>query len=144
VLEWVGHKRHNCPAHRRYFQAGGRALAPLVGPPPRRRKRDTLTEDEVFPADPGAGALVQLLRTEQRGVLIAAIASALDPLDQDVLYHRYIHEHSQDLIAADLGLADVDAVRVILQRDKRRLREEIRRRLEVLGHGASFLHIPDD
>jgi RNA polymerase sigma-70 factor (ECF subfamily) len=97
----------------------------------RRRKRDALTADGVLEGtSPERGALRQLREEERKRVVTEAI-EALPEQDQDVLYHRYVHELSRQAIAALLEV-DVEQVRVRLQRASRHLKRALIERLELL------------
>lgn len=116
-----------------------RQVARFVCANARRASSDLLVEDGLVDAeDPGLDALAGLRRAEREALLASAIA-AVGGIDEDVLYHRYAHGLDRPTIAAMLGLADADAVRVALQRAQRRLRVEVRTRLAALGHGSSLL-----
>jgi len=122
------------------FEAWVRGIAKKVCANERRRRRDLLSEDGVIEATDPAHDELRTLQREQREALISdAIDAALEPQEQDVFYHRYLHNLERERIAELVGLADANEVRVILQRATRRLRAEIVRRLEALGHGPSLL-----
>lgn len=94
-----------------------------------------------------ADALRALSRAEREELVRGAIEEAgLDPADQEVVYLRYAEELSRDQVAELVGLADAEAVRVVLQRCSRSLRRAVERRLRELGHGLSFVRssVPDD
>ena len=100
-----------------------------------------LTDDGVVEQkDPGHSVLLVLQREQRDEMVTAAIESALEGIEQDVLFHRYCHDLDREQIAALLGLDGADAVRVVLVRARRRLRTEILRRLEELGHSLIGVH----
>jgi RNA polymerase sigma factor (sigma-70 family) len=126
------------------FGAWLRGVARNVCANDRRRRRELLVADHVIDVgDPAHGVLAALQREERDQVVIAAIAAALDGMEQDVLYHRYVHGFDRARIASLLDLDGPDAVRVILQRAKRRLQAELGRRLAEMGHGPSFVRTID-
>jgi RNA polymerase sigma factor (sigma-70 family) len=123
------------------FESWVRAVAQNVCRNARRKKRDLLSEDGVIEAtDPAHDALRQLERDQRQAVLIRAIEDGLSGIEQDVLFHRYIHGLSREQIADLVGLAGADAVRVVLIRARRHLKDAIRARLAQLGHSESLLH----
>jgi RNA polymerase sigma factor (sigma-70 family) len=106
----------------------------------RRKKRDLLGEDGVLdPADPSRDALRGLERRQRHAVLVGAIEATLDGVEQDVLFHRYVHGLSRAQIAEVMELRDADMVRNVLVRARRRLRDAIVARLAELGHSSSLL-----
>lgn len=122
------------------FEAWVRGIAKRVCANERRRKRDLLSEDGIFEAqDPAQDILRRLQREERARIVSESIDAVLTPEDQDVFNHRYLHGLERAQIAELVGLADAEAVRVILQRSTRRLRAEILRRLSLLGHSQSLL-----
>lgn len=124
----------------RPFEAWVRGIARNVCANARRRRTELLTDDGVLEStDPELDALSALRAHERAHVLTEAIAASLEGVEQDVLYHRYVHGLSRTQIAELVGLGDADEVRVILQRAGRRVKSELARRLQALGHGASFL-----
>lgn len=140
TLEVVWRRLEEFEHEGRPFEAWVRGIARNLCANARRRKRDLLTEDGVLdPADPACGALRAMQRHERHELLAQAIEAALEPVEQDVVYHRYVHQLERDRIAELVGLADADEVRVILQRATRRLGAELRRRMDDLGLGPSFV-----
>lgn len=106
-----------------------------------RKRRDTLTEDGLIDiADPQTGALAWLAREERNELLRTTIEAALSGDEQDVLYHRHVHELERAEIARLLGLADADQVRVKLQAAQRKLKPALTRKLEEIGRGMSMWH----
>jgi RNA polymerase sigma factor (sigma-70 family) len=122
------------------FEAWVRGIALNVCRNARRKKMDLLTEDGVIEAtDLNADVLRRLRREQRHEVLVHAIERGLSGIEQDVLYHRYIHEMSRARIAELLGLPDADAVRVVLIRARRHLKDAIINRLKELGMSQSVL-----
>lgn len=104
-----------------------------------RRRRDALTEDGVLdPDDPTATALSRMQREEREALLRDAAAAVLSPEEQEAVHLRYVEQVSQDAITDLLGVTDASGARGLLQRCRRKLERELRRRLEALGHGTSF------
>lgn len=105
-----------------------------------RKRRDTLTEDGVLdPGDPQAGALSEMQREEREELLRGASEAVLTPLEQEAVYLRYVEMLSQETITEVLGIQEASGARGVLQRCRRKLERELRRRLEELGHGSSFV-----
>jgi len=106
----------------------------------KRKKREVLNDDglnEIMDDDPGA---LKSMRRRERGQLMQeAIKAALDPLEQRAVHLRYVELMSQDDIAEVLGLETASGGRGLLQRCRRKLNRELRRRLEEMGHGTSFV-----
>lgn len=111
----------------------------------RRKRRDALPgDDALFDAASDVESAYGVLRREERESLLRDAARAvLTPQEQDIVHMRYELDLPRDEIARLAGLPDPDAVRVALQRSKRVLTAEIRRRLRELGHGDSLLADPD-
>jgi RNA polymerase sigma-70 factor (ECF subfamily) len=106
----------------------------------RRRHRELLLEDGVFePTDPGADALRHLRRAERDALLAEAAAAALDADEQEAIHLRYVEHLPLETITAVLGLENKSGARGLLQRCQRKLRAELARRLDALGHGPSLL-----
>lgn len=141
TLELVWKKFASFEDQGKPFEAWVRGIARNVCNNARRRRTELLSDDGLLePTDPELDVLRVLGRHERAHVLTESIAASLQGVEQDVLYHRYIHGLGRDEIAELLGLASADEVRVVLQRAGRRLKAELRRRLIALGHGDSFLH----
>ena len=105
----------------------------------RRKRGELLVEDGVLEVtDPERSALASLRSQERDDLLREAAAAVLDPAEQEAIHLRYTEHLPLEQINAVLGLPP-DGARVALQRCKRKLRAELRRRLEVLGHGSSFV-----
>ena len=105
-----------------------------------RKRRDTLTEDGLVVAtDPKASTLTQLRRREREELLREAAVAVLDPVEQEAVWLRYVEHASIEQITATLDIQQKSGARGILQRCKRKLQREIRRRLDELGHGTSFV-----
>lgn len=106
----------------------------------RRRKRDVLTDDGVLdPGSDAATAVAGLLAEERDRLVQAAAHAVLEPADQEIVHLRWVLDYPLEDIARQMNLPSVDAVRVALQRCKRRLDKEIHRQLAEVGHGISFL-----
>ncbi len=103
-----------------------------------RKKSDLLTEDGVIEAGDPRDGVWRALRREERAALIREAASALDSEEQEAVHLRYVEGLPLPRIDAILGLTGSGA-RAVLQRSKRKLRAEVIRRLEEMGHGRSFL-----
>lgn len=102
------------------------------------RKADLLHEDGVFEtADPARSALA-LLRRQAREDLIRDASAALEPVEQEAIYLRYVEGLGQDEITRILELENASGARGLLVRCRRKLRREIEDRLARLGHGMSF------
>jgi RNA polymerase sigma factor (sigma-70 family) len=122
------------------FEAWVRGIAVNVCRNAKRKHTDLLTEDGVLEAtDPAQGVLRVLQRAQRQAMVTAAIETALEGVEQDVLYHRYCHDLAREQIAELLGLESADAVRVVLVRARRRLRTALLARLEELGQSLSGL-----
>jgi RNA polymerase sigma-70 factor, ECF subfamily len=104
-----------------------------------RKRTEVLVEDGVFEAaDPAASALRGLRNKEREELLASASAAVLDPLEQEAVYLRYVEQLPQERITELLDLDDKSGARGLLQRCRRKLGRELRRRLTELGHGSSF------
>ncbi len=104
-----------------------------------RKKGELLTEDGIVEPGRAAATALARLRSEERAALLAeASSSVLDAAEKEALHLRYIESLPLEGIEAVLGLPP-GAARTVLQRVKRKLRREIRGRLEAMGEGSSFL-----
>jgi RNA polymerase sigma-70 factor (ECF subfamily) len=104
-----------------------------------QKHKDVLTSDGILEeADPTRGVYYDLRRSERLAVLQAASAAVLDPIEQETVYLRYARGMGQDRITEVLGLTDKSGARGVLQRCRRKLSRELRRRLLELGHSSSF------
>lgn len=104
-----------------------------------RKRGEVLTQDGVLDAQSEeASVLAQLGREERIELVRAAIEAALDPHEQEVAWLRYAEQLPRKQVASLLDLDGDDDARRILQRSRRKLRQELRRRLRELGHGSSF------
>ena len=104
-----------------------------------RRRGELLLEDEVVAeADPGGGALTQLSQYERERLLRDALQT-LQPEEQEAVHLRYVEQLPQETISSLLGLETASGARGLLQRCRRKLRRELYRRLEEMGHGSSFI-----
>jgi RNA polymerase sigma-70 factor, ECF subfamily len=105
-----------------------------------KKKQDALTADGVIEAsDPAGSALLSLRRQERDALLMAAAAAVLDEQEQEAVYLRYVENTEIDRITEILEIEDRSGARGLLQRCRRKLDRELRRRLEELGHGTSLL-----
>lgn len=122
------------------FEAWVRGIAKNVCRNETRKRRDLLTEDGVIElTDPASTALRRMLKGQREALLATAIEAALDGIEQDVVYHRYVHGLEREKIAALVGLRDADHVRDVLSGAVRRLRKELLARAQALGHGVSLM-----
>lgn len=105
-----------------------------------RKHGETLTEDGVIEVeDPDGSALVHLRRMEREDLLHAAAEAVLNGVEQEVVYLRYTEQLPLDRIDHLVAIDMASGARGVLQRCKRKLGREIRRRLAELGHGSSFV-----
>lgn len=106
------------------------------------KRRELLVDDGLMEGeDTDPDALTRLRREERHEVLRQASAAVLDPLEQEAVYLRYVEQLPMARIEALLGLDTASGARGLLQRCRRKLAREIRRRIAELGHGTtSFLH----
>ena len=106
-----------------------------------RRSGDLLLDDGVLEkTDPEAGILSTLQRHEREILMRSAMKDVLDPLEQEAVYLRYVELLPQSRITSILRLSDASGARGLLQRCRRKLGRELRKRLTALGHGSSFLY----
>jgi len=105
-----------------------------------RKRGEYLADDGVLdPKDAGLSTLSQLRRHEREELMRQASLELLTPHEQEVVYLRYTEEMPRARIAQILGMEDVNAVRTTLVRCRRRLEKGLRRRLEQLDEGTSFI-----
>ena len=110
----------------------------------RRKRRDVLSEDGFLEAGSDERSAIANLADEERNTLIdQAAKNVLDKEDQDLVHMRWVLDHPLDVLAPLFELPDANAVRVRLQRCKRRMRTEIHRLLDERGLGKSFLREPE-
>jgi len=108
-----------------------------------RKRKETLTEDGVIEANAEEAPVVSELQWAEREHLIReASASALTPLEQEVVHLRYVEQLSQDAITELLELDGKSGARAVLQRSRRKLQRAIRAKLVDMGHGSSFVRKP--
>ena len=108
----------------------------------RRKHGDLLTEDGVLDAaDPARSVLAGLHREQRHALVVEASEAVLDPLEQQVVTLRYAEQIPLDRIEALLELDAASGARGVLQRCRRKLRAELRRRLEALGHTSSLVRM---
>lgn len=106
----------------------------------RRRRRDEISDDGLLePTDPQRSVLSSLRTREREDLFRAAASAALDPVEQEAVALRYVEHLPVDEITRLLDLPDKSGARGLLQRCKRKLQRELRRRLAELGHGSSFV-----
>ena len=105
-----------------------------------RKQRDVLAEDGLIEARDPAGSVLSALRRQEREELLRASAEAvLDPVEQEAVYLRYTENLPVERITEVLHLETASGARGLLQRCKRKLQAEIRRRLEGMDQGSSFV-----
>ena len=105
-----------------------------------RRRADLLTEDGVLDAEDPSIDVVARLGIEERSLWLQRAASvALNPIEQEAVYLRYVEGMPQDAITEALGL-DGTGARGLLQRCRRKLQRELQTQLTEMGRGVSFLH----
>jgi RNA polymerase sigma-70 factor, ECF subfamily len=108
----------------------------------RRRRRDVLTDDGVLdPASEERPSLTRMSDEERDRFVEEAARAVLGPEEQDIVELRYVQGYPREDVARLLGMPDADAVRVVLQRVKRRLRKELEKRLRERGASTSFLDL---
>jgi RNA polymerase sigma factor (sigma-70 family) len=135
TLEIVWNRLTDFRVEETEFEVWVRGIALNVCRDARRQRHDMLTDDGVLEVDDPTQGTLKLLQRDQREALVtAAIETGLEGVEQDVLYHRYCHGLRREQIADLLELESADAVRVILIRARRHLKEEIVARLEQLEH----------
>jgi len=104
-----------------------------------RKRGELLTHDGVIEAtSPFADALTRAQAGEREALVRAAAEAVLNPHEQEVVALRYVEGLSQSEITELLGL-DGSGARGVLQRCRRKLGRELRRRIEAMGHGESFV-----
>ncbi len=105
-----------------------------------RKRRDHLTDDGVIDVqDPARSVLGALRQAERDSLLRDAAAAVLDPIEQEAVHLRYVEHLPLARITELLELDAASGARGLLQRCKRKLGRELRRRLAELGHGSSFV-----
>lgn len=130
------------PAYRaeKRFRAFLWAIAARKCANARRKRRDMLTGDGVLEVASLERSVLERLTDEERDRIVEEAAlRALTSAEQEVVYLRWVLDHSLQDIASLLGLEDGNAVRVVLQRCKRRMARTIHEILAQRGHGTSFL-----
>lgn len=106
-----------------------------------RKNGELLLEDGVLErTDPEVSVLSSLQRGERELLMRDAMKDILDPIEQEAVYLRYVEHLPQDRITAILQIKDASGARGLLQRCRRKLSKEVRKRLASLGHGSSFLY----
>lgn len=105
-----------------------------------RKRRDTLADDGIIELEDDRRSVLSAIgRQERENLLAEAAAAVLDPLEQEAVHLRYVEHLGIDAITETLGIEASSGARGVLQRCKRKLRRELDRRLEELGHGLSFI-----
>ena len=102
-----------------------------------RKRADLLTADGVMEPEDNAVDALRLLRRQERARVLSEASQILSATEQEVVHMRYVMELPLDRIEDVLHL-DTGQARLVLQRSKRRLQRELRRRLAELGHGPSL------
>ena len=107
-----------------------------------RKRKELLTFDGLVQLDdPTAPVLAQLVAREREELLLASASAVLEPDEQEVVWLRYGEGMGQEQITRLLDLPGTGA-RGVLQRCRRKLGNEVRRRLAELGRGSSFVREP--
>lgn len=125
----------------RHFRAWLFAIATRTCANVRRKRREAPIGD-LSPLDRGSdweSAYAGLRRAEREEVFLDAARRVLDQREQEVVYMRFELDLPNEEIGRLTGVGDANAVRVTLQRAKRRLKTEIERILAERGHSASLL-----
>ncbi len=105
-----------------------------------RRHGELLTADGVLEeGEAGTTVLLGLLQEERESLLTAAAAAVLSPIEQEAIHLRYVENLPQDRITELLALQQSTGARGLLQRCRRKLDRELRRRLAEMGRGSSFI-----
>lgn len=106
----------------------------------RRRIRDVLSEDGEVELEAQERSVLGRIADEARNQLVdTAARNVLSPQEQEMAHLRWVMDYPYEEIARQLDLPSSDAVRVGLQRCKRRLYGELTRLLAERGLGESFL-----
>ena len=99
-----------------------------------------LVDDGVLDAeDPASSVMASLRRHEREELMRAASVAVLTEQEQEAVHLRYVEGMSQQRITEVLRLDAKTGARGLLQRCRRKLERELRRRLELMGHGSSFI-----
>lgn len=105
-----------------------------------RKRSESLTDDGIFETtDLELSVVSQMRREERRALIIKAAAAVLDPHEQEAVYLRYAEGLSQDQITQVLEISGSSGARGLLQRCRRKLKVELARQLDAMGHGTSFV-----
>ena len=106
----------------------------------RRKRRDVLTEDGLFdPGDEAPNVFATLADADRDAIVDEAANRVLDASEQELIHLRWVLDYPNEDIAEQMGMASADEVRVVVQRSKRRLANEIVRILEERSIGPSLL-----
>lgn len=103
-----------------------------------KKRKELLSEDGILEAgSPEAGVFSQLRQAERKEVVLQAAAAVLTDQEQEAVWLRYGEGVGQDDITRIMGLEGSGA-RGLLQRCRRKLTRELRRRLTEMGHASTF------
>jgi RNA polymerase sigma-70 factor, ECF subfamily len=130
------HQYHNQGSFRSWLYCIARSLCFKAL---KRRTEPLLDDGVVERSSPEASALKAMHRHQREELVRDAIGAVLTPDEQEVFYLRYVEHVPQSRITALLELDPQGGARVILQRCRRKLQRELRRRLAELGHGSSYV-----
>ena len=107
-----------------------------------RKRSELLTDDGVLEVDSAGADALRLLQVHEREELLRqAAAATLEPLEQEAVYLRYVEGLGQEEITRILALEQASGARGLLQRCRRKLKRELLRRLEELGHRSTFVRV---
>ena len=103
-----------------------------------RKRKDMLTADGILEAESAeASVFAQLRQAERKEVVLQAASAVLTDEEQEAVWLRYGEGVGQDAITRIMGLEGSGA-RGLLQRCRRKLTRELRKRLIELGHASTF------
>lgn len=106
----------------------------------RAKMKERLTDDGLL--DPGSEevAVLRQLQHEEREALLLEAVKVLPTLDQDVVWMKWRDGYSHARIAELMEpVRDATHVKAIVERSKRHLRDELRRRLRLLDESTSWI-----
>ena len=119
----------------------------------RVRRKEAILDEEIVAAWDGADpqqqrpqtVLQQLSQAERIELVRRVSAEVLTPREQQVADYRYLENIDRYAIIGDLlePPASAEEIRATLVRMKRHLLPALRRELEQLGHGMSFIRTDD-
>jgi RNA polymerase sigma factor (sigma-70 family) len=125
------------------FRAWLYAIARSVCLNAMRHPVDTLFEDDVLERSGEAARVLQELDAAQRTSLVReAIRTALDPVEEEALYLRYVEGLPVERVTDLLELTTAAGARGLLQRCRKKLGRELRSRLAEIGRGSSWVREP--